>query len=219
MCLRYPQKHNPAAIHNFAVGQARGEYVLLLNAFAVITQADWLDELLNHAQRPEVGVVGAKLFDPDGGVLHAGLILGLQGPAGLPFFGQPMQSEGYMFRLQAVQDLSAVGGDCLMIRKSVFEEVAGLDEQDLKERVQRRRSVPARRSRRLSGGVESACRDWLWARARLPWQPAKSNNSTSASRMRFISAGCRRLRAIRPTTSTLHYRVSGPATLASNRVC
>ncbi|MEX5668068.1 glycosyltransferase [Pseudomonas neuropathica] len=130
--LRCLQKHNPAAIHNFAVSQARGEYVLLLNAFAVITQADWLDELLNHAQRPEVGVVGAKLFDPDGGILHAGLILGLQGPAGLPFLGQPMQSEGYMFRLQAVQDLSAVGGDCLMVRKSVFEEVAGLDEQDLK---------------------------------------------------------------------------------------
>nr|WP_242489387.1 glycosyltransferase [Pseudomonas sp. TH08] len=130
--VSYPQKGNAAALHNFAVGQARGEYVLMLNSFAVITQADWLDELLNHAQRPEVGVVGAKLFNPDGCLLHAGLILGLQGPVGLPFYGQPMQADGYMFRLQAVHDLSAVGGDCLMIRKSVFEEVAGLDEQHLK---------------------------------------------------------------------------------------
>jgi GT2 family glycosyltransferase/glycosyltransferase involved in cell wall biosynthesis len=131
--LTYPQHGNAAALHNFAVTQARGEYVLMLNAFAVMTQADWLDELLNHAQRPEVGVVGAKLFNPDGCVLHAGLILGLQGPVGLPFYGQPVQSDGYMFRLQAVHDLSAVGGDCLMIRKSVFDAVEGLDEQDLKQ--------------------------------------------------------------------------------------
>jgi len=131
--LNYPQQGNAAALHNFAVGQARGEYVLLLNSFAVITQADWLDELLNHAQRPEVGVVGAKLFNPDGCVLHAGLILGLQGAVGLPFYGQSLQSDGYMFRLQAVHDLSAVGGDCLMVRKAVYESVAGLDEQALKQ--------------------------------------------------------------------------------------
>lgn len=131
--LRYPQKGNAAAVHNFAVAQARGEYVLVLNAFAVITQSDWLDEMLNHAQRAEVGVVGAKLFSPDGGVLHAGVILGLNGPVGLPFIGQAMHTEGYMFRLQAVHDLSAVGGDCLMIRKSVFEAVGGLDQQELKQ--------------------------------------------------------------------------------------
>jgi glycosyltransferase involved in cell wall biosynthesis len=131
--LNYPQQGNAAALHNFAVGQARGEYVLLLNSFAVITQADWLDELLNHAQRPEVGVVGAKLFNPDGCVLHAGLILGLQGAVGLPFYGQSLQSDGYMFRLQAVHDLSAVSGDCLMVRKAVYEAVAGLDEQALKQ--------------------------------------------------------------------------------------
>lgn len=129
--LTYPQQGNVAALRNFAVAQARGEYVLLLNPFAVITQGDWLDELLNHAQRPEVGIVGAKLFNPDGYVLHAGLVLGLQGPAGVPFYGQAMQSAGYMFRLQAVQDLSAVGADCLMVRKSVFDAVDGLDEQSL----------------------------------------------------------------------------------------
>ncbi|MBC3209529.1 glycosyltransferase [Pseudomonas sp. SWRI111] len=131
--VNFPQRDNMAALHNFAVTQARGEYVLVLNTFAVITHADWLDELLNHAQRPEVGVVGAKLFNPDGCVLHAGMILGLQGAVGLPFYGQSLQSDGYMFRLQAAHDLSAVGGDCLMVRKAVFESVAGLDEKDLKQ--------------------------------------------------------------------------------------
>ncbi|WP_311886176.1 MULTISPECIES: glycosyltransferase [unclassified Pseudomonas] len=131
--LSCPQHDNMAALLNFAVTQARGEYVLLLNTFAVITHTDWLDELLNQAQRPEVGVVGAKLFNPDGYVLHAGMILGLQGAVGLPFYGQSLQSDGYMFRLQAAHDLSAVGGDCMMVRKAVFESVAGLDEQDLKQ--------------------------------------------------------------------------------------
>ncbi|CAH0294563.1 glycosyl transferase family 2 [Pseudomonas koreensis] len=129
--LSYPRLGNLAALRNFAVGQAKGEYVLLLNPYTVITQSDWLDELLNHAQRPEVGIVGAKLFNPDGHVLHAGLVLGLQGAAGLPFYGQAMQSSGYMFRLQAVQNLSAVGADCLMVRKSVYEAADGLDEQEL----------------------------------------------------------------------------------------
>lgn len=126
--LDYPLEPNAAAIGNFAAQQARGEYLLMLSPYAVITNADWLEALLNHAQRPEVGVVGAKLFSPNGCVLHAGLILGLQGPAGVPFFGEPMYAAGYMQRLQVAHDLSAVGGDCLMVRKQVFDEVSGLDE-------------------------------------------------------------------------------------------
>ncbi|TFH81345.1 MULTISPECIES: glycosyltransferase [Pseudomonas] len=129
--LSFAQQGNAAATHNFAVGQARGEYVLMLNSFAVITHADWLDELLNHAQRPEVGVVGAKLYNPDGCVLHAGLILGMQGAVGLPFYGQSLQADGYMFRLQAAHDLSAVGSDCVMIRKAAYEAAGRLDEQHL----------------------------------------------------------------------------------------
>lgn len=126
--LEYPLEPNVAAIRNFAAQQARGEYLLMLSPYAVITNADWLDALLNHAQRPEVGVVGAKLFNPDGYVVHAGLILGLQGPAGVPFFGDSRHAAGYMQRLQVAHDLSAVGGDCLMVRKQVFDAVGGLDE-------------------------------------------------------------------------------------------
>jgi len=129
--LAYPQQGNDAAVRNFAARHARGEYVLMLNPYTVITQDDWLAELLNHAQRPEVGVVGAKLFDPDGRVAHAGLILGLHGPAGSPFYGESLQAAGYMNRLQVAHDLSAVGGDCLMVRKAVFDLVGGLDEKGL----------------------------------------------------------------------------------------
>ncbi len=127
--LSYPQQGNAAAVRNFAAQQARGEYLLLLNPYAVITNGQWLDEMLAQAQRPEVGVVGAKLFSPEGRVLHAGVILGLRGPAGLPFYGEVMQSAGYMYRLQAVHDLSAVGADCLLVRKSLFDSLGGLDEE------------------------------------------------------------------------------------------
>jgi O-antigen biosynthesis protein len=129
--LAYPQQGNMAAVRNFAAGQARGEYLLMLNPFAVITAPDWLDELLNHAQRPEVAVVGAKLFNPNGLIVHAGLILGLQGPAGVPFLGESLSTAGYMHRLQVAHDLSAVGADCLLVRKQVFDALGGLDEVEL----------------------------------------------------------------------------------------
>jgi glycosyltransferase involved in cell wall biosynthesis len=126
----FAQQGNVAATRNFAAQQARGEYLLMLDPYAVVTCEDWLDELLNHAQRPEVGVVGAKLFNSDGRVLHAGLILGLQGPATSPFFGDPVNAAGYMHRLQVVQDMSAVGADCLMVRRSLFDSVGGFQAQD-----------------------------------------------------------------------------------------
>ncbi len=121
------------AVYNLAATQARGDYLLMLNPFAVITQGDWLDELLNHAQRPEVGVVSVKLFDPNGLIVHAGLILGLQNSAASPFYGESLQASGYMQRLQVVQDLSAVGADCLMVRTSLFEQVGALDAQAFSE--------------------------------------------------------------------------------------
>lgn len=128
--LNYPQQGNIAALRNFAAGQARGEFVLMLSPFAVITEPLWLDELLNHGQRAEVAVVGAKVLSPDGAVVHAGLILGLQGPVGVPFYGEMLSAAGYMHRLQVVQDLSAVGPDCLLLRKQVFDELGGFDEQN-----------------------------------------------------------------------------------------
>ena len=130
--LRYPHPFNYSAINNFAAEQARGEYLILLNNDTAVLHDNWIEALLNHAQRPEVGIVGAKLHYPDGRIQHGGVVLGLRGPADHPFIGQPMDADGYMHRLRVDQNYTAVTAACLMIRKSVFAEVGGFDEQDFK---------------------------------------------------------------------------------------
>ncbi len=130
--LRYPHPFNYSAMNNLAARHARGDYLVLLNNDTAVLREDWLDAMLNHAQRPEVGVVGAKLLYPDSRVQHAGVVLGLRGPAEHPFNGEKMDAPGYLYRLQVDQDYSAVTGACLMVRKSLFEEVGGLDEEAFK---------------------------------------------------------------------------------------
>ena len=126
--LRYPHPFNYSAINNFAAAQARGEYLVLLNNDTAVLHEDWIEALLHHAQRPEVGIVGAKLHYPDGRIQHAGVLLGLRGPADHPFIGQPADANGYMHRLQVDQNYTAVTAACLMIRTSVYMQVGGLDE-------------------------------------------------------------------------------------------
>ncbi|MEN3111623.1 glycosyltransferase [Uliginosibacterium paludis] len=127
--LHYDKPFNYSAVNNLAAREARGDYLVLLNNDTAILEAGWLDALLNHAQRPEVGIVGAKLLFPDGRIQHGGVILGLRGPADHPFIGEPMNATGYGGRLMLDQQYSAVTAACLMIRKRIYEEVGGLDEQ------------------------------------------------------------------------------------------
>ncbi len=112
---------------NHAAEQALGEYLLLLSGEAAIVNADWLGELLNHAQRPEVGVVGGKLLTANGRIAQAGLLLGVNGPATAAFMGEPMESAGYLQRLQVDQNYSAVAEACLMVRAELFRQLGGLD--------------------------------------------------------------------------------------------
>ncbi|MDB6443605.1 glycosyltransferase [Pseudomonas sp. 21TX0197] len=126
--LRHAGDDHDAAVRNFAAGLARGEYLLLLSPQIVITEADWLDELLNHAQRPEVAVVGARILSPQGTIVAAGQILGLSGPVGAPFHGESASSRGYMQRLHTTQNWSSVSSDCLMIRKQAFDELGRFDD-------------------------------------------------------------------------------------------
>jgi hypothetical protein len=86
--------------------------------------------MLNHALRPEVAIVGARLLFPFGRLQHTGVRLGVDGPAGHPQLGEPFYIQGYMQRAQVDQNLSAVTAACLMIRRSIYEEVGGLDETD-----------------------------------------------------------------------------------------
>ena len=125
--LRHPGPFNYAAMNNFGAREARGDYLVLLNNDTAIVQGDWLDALLNHAQRPEVGMVGAKLLYPNGQVQHAGLLLGLHGMAGYPFSGAEAEAPGYMHRLEIDQNYSAVSAACLMVRRALYDELGGMD--------------------------------------------------------------------------------------------
>lgn len=120
-----------ASLKNHAARQSRGEYLLFLSPNTVFINAHWLSELLNHARRPEVGVVCGRLLSPRGTIVSAGLIVGLGGYAGSPFVGELTSARGYMQRLQVTQNWSAASSDCLMVRKEIFDSVGEFDAQDL----------------------------------------------------------------------------------------
>lgn len=119
---------NYSAINNFAVKQANGEYVLLLNNDIEVITPDWLEQMLMFAQRDDVGAVGAKLYYSDDTIQHAGVIVGLGGVAGHSHKYFDRDNPGYMARASIAQNLSACTAACLLIRKSVYEEIGGLDE-------------------------------------------------------------------------------------------
>ncbi len=126
--LRADQPLSEVALYNAASEQAQGEYLVLLAADSEVVNPNWIDSLLNHAQRPEVGVVGAKLVDRDGNIAQAGLILGLNDGVGSPFIGEKHSADSYMHRLTVEQNYSAVSKVCLMVRKELFNALGGLDE-------------------------------------------------------------------------------------------
>jgi len=129
--LPYPHPFNYSAINNFAVRAARGEFVGLLNDDVEVITPEWLDEMMSHAARPGVGCVGAMLYYPDSTVQHAGVVLGVGGWAGHAFRGWARGTPGYLNRARLVQNYSAVTGACLVVRKSTYEAVGGLDETGL----------------------------------------------------------------------------------------
>ena len=129
--LRFDSALSRSALCNQAAQQARGDFLLWLGDGAGIMDKDWLQQLLNHGQRSEVGAVGGKLLSADGKVRHAGILLGLCGPAGRAFEGASFDDPGYMQRLQVEQNYSALSGECLMIHREVFQQIGGFDETPL----------------------------------------------------------------------------------------
>ncbi|RII78723.1 glycosyltransferase [Pseudomonas monteilii] len=127
--LRIPFAGDEAVLFNSGARHAEGEYLFKLSACLQVTEPGWLDELLQHGQRPEVGVVGAKIFDRFDKVAEAGIVLGVGQAVGPAFAGEDVQARGYLQRLQVVQNWSAVSGDCLLIRKALFDSLGGLDTQ------------------------------------------------------------------------------------------
>ncbi|MEM8547081.1 MAG: glycosyltransferase, partial [Pseudomonadota bacterium] len=119
---------NYAAINNFAVTEhARGEHVLLLNNDIEVITPDWIEALLEFSQQPGVGAVGGLLLFPDETIQHAGVIIGLGGIAGHSHKNMPRDRAGYKARPHLIQNLCAVTGACLMVKRSLYEAVGGLD--------------------------------------------------------------------------------------------
>ncbi|MFT6734786.1 MAG: GT2 family glycosyltransferase [Polaribacter sp.] len=119
---------NYSRINNLAVSHSTGELICLLNNDIEIIDDNWLTEMVSVAYRKEVGCVGAKLLYPDGTIQHAGVIFGLGGYAAHSHRGLNGHSPGYFCRAQLRQQLSAVTGACLVVRRGLWEQVAGLDE-------------------------------------------------------------------------------------------
>lgn len=127
--VKYEGGFNYSAINNFGAKEAEGEYLLLLNNDTEVINGEWMTEMLMHAQRKDVAVVGAKLYYPDDTIQHCGVILGVGGIADHLGRGFKKHDNGHMGRLSIVQNLSAVTGACLMISKEIYNEVHGLNEE------------------------------------------------------------------------------------------
>ncbi len=132
--LRYPHEFNYAAINNFAATEARGEYLLLLNNDTAVLHPEWLERMMAQARRADVGAVGARLIFPDRRLQHAGIVLGMgaDGIANHLHLGLPMDDPGYLGRAQLTQEVSAVTGACLLVRKSLYQDVGGMDADRLR---------------------------------------------------------------------------------------
>lgn len=128
--VTYQGEFNYSAINNLGVKYADGEYILLLNNDTEVITVNWMEELLMYAQRKDVGAVGAKLYYGDKTIQHAGVVIGLGAhrTAGHTHYKQHRQNLGYMGRLCYAQNVSAVTGACLLVKKSLYEAVGGLDE-------------------------------------------------------------------------------------------
>ena len=129
--LSWDKPFNYSAINNFAVAQANGEVIGLVNNDIEVISPDWLTEMVSWATQEDVGCVGAKLYYGNNTIQHAGVILGLGGVAGHSHKHFPRDHPGYFFRLKVTQNLSAVTAACLLVRKDTFQAVGGLDEANL----------------------------------------------------------------------------------------
>lgn len=125
----YDHPFNFSAINNFGATLARGSVLALLNNDIEAIGADWLREMVSHALREDIGVVGAMLYYPDDSIQHAGVILGIGGIAGHAYVGHWRGYAGDKHRAALAQNMSAVTAACIVVRASVFAQVGGLDEQ------------------------------------------------------------------------------------------
>lgn len=129
--LPYHHPFNYSAINNFAVAHAKGEIIALVNNDIKVIDNNWLGNMVSHVVRDDIGCVGAKLLYADGHIQHAGVVLGYGGGAGHAFKCFPRYHPGYIKRLLVSHNYSAVTAACLLVKKTDYEAVQGLNETDL----------------------------------------------------------------------------------------
>jgi GT2 family glycosyltransferase len=122
---------NYSTLNNYGVTQSHGEIIALVNNDIEVINREWLSEMVSLAISPATGAVGAKLYYSDTKLQHGGVILGIGGVAGHSHKYFQKHTPGYFGRLIHRQNLSAVTAACLVVRKEVYCEVGGLDEQNL----------------------------------------------------------------------------------------
>lgn len=126
--VTWEKPFNYSAINNYGESFAKGDYILLLNNDTQVITPNFLEEMLGICQREDVGAVGAQLIYPDHTIQHAGVVLGIEGMAGHVFLNHPQDDLGYFGYIQSVRDYSAVTAACMLVKKSVYDEVGGLSE-------------------------------------------------------------------------------------------
>lgn len=127
--ITWEKEFNYSAINNFGARHAKGEYLLFLNNDVEVISDHWMEELIGHTQRPEVGITGVKLLYSDRTIQHAGTVIGIGGVAGHMFVGMSSARSGYMHKASLQMNYSAVTAACMMMKRSVFEELGGFEEQ------------------------------------------------------------------------------------------
>ncbi|WP_212647223.1 glycosyltransferase family 2 protein [Candidatus Enterococcus clewellii] len=127
--VTYEGTFNYSAINNHGASFASGDYYLFMNNDVEIINPETIEELLNYAMREDVGIVGSRLYYPDGTIQHAGVVVGLGGVAAHSFANHVPGDTGYFHRIIITQNCSAVTAACMMVKRSVFEEVQGFSEK------------------------------------------------------------------------------------------
>ena len=126
--IKFNEKFNYSKLNNYAAKFARGEYLLFLNNDVEVLNSDWLEAMLEQSQRNEIGCVGAKLLYPDKKIQHVGVVVGWGGRAEHIYKWSHSNDIGYMGHFVSIRNYSAVTAACMMLRKSIFDQVGGFDE-------------------------------------------------------------------------------------------